>query len=153
MKFGSPSHRLESQLKATALVLDLNAEFVHMPNIVIASFGDEDTKTSQTHFIKVGGSLQLGRLHSVHTIYRQVVHDEIGVEEATNQLNQLIKSRPLFGPIPMTLLSSICTALICPLAFGGSVVDTAISAGEGALLAYLQYGVADKNAFYSNVFE
>ncbi|KAG8952585.1 hypothetical protein FRC00_006667 [Tulasnella sp. 408] len=99
MLFGSPSHRLESQLKATAVVLDVQAEFVHMPNIVVVSFGDFDTKTSQTHFIKVSGVLQLGRLHTVHKIYRNVVHDDVGVEEATAQLNQIIRAKPIFGTV------------------------------------------------------
>lgn len=153
MLFGSPSHRLESQLKATAVVLDVDAEFVHMPNIVIASFGDIDTKTSQTHFIKVNGNLQLGRLHSIHNIYRQVVHDELGVEQATMQLNKMMKSPPLFGTLGKTVLAALCTALICPLAFGGSFVDMLVAAGEGALLSYLQFGVASRNAMYSNVFE
>ncbi|KAG8893840.1 hypothetical protein FRB99_001675 [Tulasnella sp. 403] len=153
MFFGAPSHRLESQLKATALVLDIDAEFVHMPSIVIASFGDIDTKTSQTHFIKVSSNLQLGRLHTVHNIYRSVVHDELGVEEATTELKILMKSRPIFGAVSRSVLCAACTALICPLAFGGSFLDMLISGAEGALLCYLQFGVASKNAMYSNVFE
>lgn len=153
MIFGSPSHRLEGQLKATAIVLDIEAEFVHMPNILVASFGDIDTKTSQTHFLKVNSVLQLGRLHNVHNIYRSVVHDEIGVEEATSQLNKLIRSKPMYGALGKTVLTSLCTALICPLAFGGSFLDMLIAGGEGALLSWLQFGVASKNALYSNVFE
>lgn len=153
MLFGSPSHRLESQLKATAVVLDVQAEFVHMPNIVIVSFGDFDTKTSQTHFIKVSGVLQLGRLHAVHKIYRNVVHDDVGVEEATAELNRLIRAKPIFGTFIKTILAALCTGLICPMAFGGSFVDMLVAAGEGALLSYLQFGIASKNAMYSNVFE
>ncbi|KIO30219.1 hypothetical protein M407DRAFT_225028 [Tulasnella calospora MUT 4182] len=153
MLFGSPSHRLESQLKATAVVLDVQAEFVHMPNIVVVSFGDSDTRTSRTHFIKVSGVLQLGRLHTVHKIYRNVVHDDVGVEEATAQLNQIIKAKPIFGTLSKTILAALCTGLICPMAFGGSFVDMLVAGGEGALLSYLQFGIASKNAMYSNVFE
>lgn len=153
MLFGAPSHRLESQLKATAIVLEIEAEFVHMPSIVIVSFGDIDTKTSQTHFVKVNSGLSLGRLHNIHNIYRQVVHDEIGVEEATAQLNRLMKAKPIFNLFTRIVLSALCTGLICPLAFGGSIIDTAVAAGEGVILAYLQLGIASKNSLYSNVFE
>lgn len=153
MLFGSPSHRLESQLKATAIVLEVDAEFVHMPSIVIVSFGDIDTKTSQTHFVKVNSELQLGRLHNVHNLYRRVVHDEIGVDEATIELNKLMKAKPVFGFITRVCLSGLCTGLICPLAFGGSVVDTAIAVLEGVILAWLQLAVASKNGLYANVFE
>lgn len=153
MTFGAPSHRLESQLKATSLVLEIDAEFVHMPSIVIVSFGDIDTKTSQTHFVKAATGLSLGRLHRVHNIYREVVHDEIGVEEATQQLNKLMKSKPVYGFFSRIILSALCTGLICPLAFGGSVIDTAVATGEGLILGYLQNGLASKNNLYSNVFE
>ncbi|KAG8890577.1 hypothetical protein FRB98_007131 [Tulasnella sp. 332] len=153
MLFGAPSHRLESQLKATALVLEIEAEFVHMPSIVIVSFGDIDTKTSQTHFVKVNAGLALGRLHSVHNIYRQVVHDEIGVEEATVELNRLMKAKPIYNLPTRIILSAMCAGMICPLAFGGSIIDTAVAAGEGIILAYLQLGIASKNSLYSNVFE
>lgn len=49
---GAPSHRLESQLNATARVLEIDAQFVHLPNIVIATFGDYETRTSETHFVR-----------------------------------------------------------------------------------------------------
>jgi len=153
MIFGAPSHRLESQLSATARVLEVEAQFVHMPNIVIASFGDSDSRTTQTHFIKVNGRLELGRLHSVHNLYRQVVHDEVGVEEATRELKKMIKSEPIYGIFIRCAIAALCAGLICPLAFGGSFVDMLVSGGEGALLCYLQLGVASKNAMYSNVFE
>lgn len=48
---GAPSHRLESQLSATARVLEIDAQFVHLPAIVIATFGDYETRTSETHFV------------------------------------------------------------------------------------------------------
>jgi uncharacterized membrane protein YjjP (DUF1212 family) len=51
MTTGAPSHRLESQLTATARVLEIDAQFVHLPSIVIATFGDADTRTSETHFV------------------------------------------------------------------------------------------------------
>ncbi|KAG8931143.1 hypothetical protein FRC02_003167, partial [Tulasnella sp. 418] len=153
MKFGAPSHRLESQLSATARILEIDGQFVHLPSIVIASFGNEDNRASQTFFIKVNGSLELGRLHTVHNLYKQVVHDEVGVEEATKQLENLIKAKPIYGLAVRCALAALCAGLICPLAFGGSVLDMLIAACEGAILAYLQLGVASKNAMYSNVFE
>ena len=44
MTFGAPSHRIESQLNATANVLDVDAQFIHLPSFVIASFGDHDVR-------------------------------------------------------------------------------------------------------------
>src|SRR5258708_35919048 len=74
MTFGAPSHRIESQLVAAARILEVDAEFIHLPNIFLLSFADPETCTSETHFIKCSGRLALGNLKMVHHIYRQVVH-------------------------------------------------------------------------------
>ncbi|CAE6461475.1 unnamed protein product [Rhizoctonia solani] len=39
LQFQAPSHRIENQLEAAARVLDVPAEFLHLPSLVIASFG------------------------------------------------------------------------------------------------------------------
>lgn len=153
MTFGAPSHRIESQLEATATVLEVDAEFVHLPSVIIASFGDQDTKTSDTHFIKANGRLALGKLHNVHQIYRQVVHDEISAEEGTIMLSRLMKERPIYGLKTRCLIAFACCALICPLAFGGSLLDMGVAGVGGAVLCFLQLHAASKNSMYANVFE
>ena len=66
MYFGAPSHRIESQLVCVAYA-EIDAQFVHMPSIIICSIGDQETKASETRF---GGRLMFGRLHNVHGVYR-----------------------------------------------------------------------------------
>lgn len=129
MTYGSPSHRLESQLSATAQVLEVDAQFVHLPTVVIASFGDTDTHTSETHFVKAGGGLDLGKLHHVHQIYRQVVHDEASVQEGSAALSRLLKSPPIYKLWQRMLFAAICAGTIAPIGFGGSFVD-AVSEGH-----------------------
>ncbi|KZS96865.1 DUF1212-domain-containing protein [Sistotremastrum niveocremeum HHB9708] len=153
MTFGAPSHRIESQLAAAARILEIDAQFVHIPSVVIASFGDQESKGSDTHFVKAGGGLALGKLHKVHTIYRQVVHDEIGAEEGMQKLHNLLRAKPQYGIAIKCLLSFFCAALICPLAFGGSFIDMWIAGAAGAFLAFLQLRAATKSALYANVFE
>ena len=68
MTFGAPSHRIESQLIAAARILEVEAEFIHFPGVIICSFGDQELGTSETHFLKCGGRLSLGALHKVHQI-------------------------------------------------------------------------------------
>lgn len=123
MTFGSPSHRLESQLNATAQVLEVDAQFVHLPTVVIASFGDTDTHTSETHFVKAGGGLDLGKLHHVHRIYRQVVHDEASVQEGSAALSRLLKAPPIYKIWQRMMFAAICAGTIAPIGFGGSFVD------------------------------
>jgi uncharacterized membrane protein YjjP (DUF1212 family) len=153
MTFGAPSHRIESQLIACSRILEVEAEFIHLPSVIICSFGDQDLGCSDTHFIRCGGRLALGSLHKVHTVYRAVVHDEISAKEATRRLEELLTAPPLYSNMSRCCLAACLSALICPLAFGGSFADMWI-AGIGAfVLASLQLNVASKSALYANVFE
>jgi uncharacterized membrane protein YjjP (DUF1212 family) len=153
MTFGAPSHRIESQLVAAARILEVDAEFIHLPGVIICSFGDEGTKTSETHFVKCSGRLSLGNLHKVHLIYRSVVHDEISAKEATRQLGELLAAPPLYSIWFRCLLAFLLSALICPLAFGGSFIDMWIAGFGAFILCALQLNVASKSALYANVFE
>ncbi|KAG8705603.1 hypothetical protein FRC08_001582 [Ceratobasidium sp. 394] len=153
MTYGAPSHRIESQLIAAARVLEIDASFVHLPSIIIASFGDAALHQSETHFVKSSGGLDLGKLHMTHTIYRKVVHDEIGAKDGTMELAKLMRQKPIYGLRIRCLLALLCSAIICPVGFGGSFVDMWISGVAGMILCWLQLYAASKSALYSNVFE
>ena len=156
LQFQAPSHRIENQLSAAARVLDVPAEFLHLPSLVIVSFGSldgekgapvmdkqrrfstgslksaiamavlgkgrnqsqdaaestggdcyEDAKEEDTsmqkatfgvrvHIVKSGGKLELGKLHELHQIYRQVVHDELSAQDARIKLLSLLKQPPIY---------------------------------------------------------
>ncbi|OBZ76083.1 Pheromone-regulated membrane protein 10 [Grifola frondosa] len=153
MTFGAPSHRIESQLLSAARILEVDAEFIHIPGVIICSFGDQETKTSEMHFVKCGGRLALGSLHDVHQIYRSVVHDEISARKATVLLDALLDAEPLYGRLIRTSLAFCLSALICPLAFGGSFLDMWIAGSGATFLSLMQFCVASKSQLYANVFE
>ncbi|KAG7096799.1 hypothetical protein E1B28_004208 [Marasmius oreades] len=152
MTFGAPSHRIESQLVAAGRILEVEAEFIHLPSVIICSFGDQELGSSETHFVRCGGRLALGALHKVHLIYRAVVHDEISAKKAAEQLDDLLKAPPLYSAPFRCLLAFCLSSLICPLAFGGSFLDMWIS-GAGALILSVLQLCATKSALYANVFE
>ncbi|CEL59355.1 Pheromone-regulated membrane protein 10 OS=Candida glabrata (strain ATCC 2001 / CBS 138 / JCM 3761 / NBRC 0622 / NRRL Y-65) GN=CAGL0G04433g PE=3 SV=1 [Rhizoctonia solani AG-1 IB] len=153
MTYGAPSHRIESQLIAAARVLEVDASFVHLPSIIIAAFGDPASNQSETHFVKSGGGLDLGKLHKTHAIYRKVVHDEIGAKDGTLELTKLMRQKPIYGLRIRCVLALLCSAIICPIGFGGSFIDMWIAGCAGATLCWLQLYAASKSALYSNVFE
>lgn len=153
MTYGAPSHRIESQLVAAARVLEVDASFVHLPSIIIASFGDPASHQSETHFVKSGGGLDLGKLHATHAIYRKVVHDEIGAKDGTLELVKLMRQKPIYGLRIRCVLALLCSAIICPIGFGGSFADMWIAGAAGLCLCWLQLHAASKSALYSNVFE
>ncbi len=153
MTFGAPSHRIEAQLVAAARILEVDAEFVHLPNTFLLSFVDPETSTSETHFIKCSGRIALGHLKTIHQIYRQVLHDELSAKKAGDILDALLDSKPIYNVWTRCAINFWLSALICPLTFGGSLVDMFI-AGFGALvLSSLQLTVVVKSKLYANVFE
>ncbi|KIL68095.1 hypothetical protein M378DRAFT_185147 [Amanita muscaria Koide BX008] len=153
MTFGAPSHRIESQLIAAARILEVEAEFIHLPGVMICSFGDQDQGCSATHFVKCKSGLSLGALHKVHLIYRSVVHDETTAEKATAHLDALLSAPDLYGKLFRSILAFSLSALICPLAFGGSFIDMWIAGCGAFVLSILRLYVASKSALYANVFE
>ena len=153
MEFGAPSHRIESQLVAAARILEVDAEFIHLPNLIIVCFGDPETKTSETHFLRCSGRLALGNLHKVHQIYRLVVHDEMSARKATEELLLLSKSKPIYGLWTRCFIAFWLSAIICPLSFGGSFLDMFVAGSGAFLLSALQLTVVTKSTLYANVFE
>ncbi len=153
MTFGAPSHRIEAQLLSAARILATDAEFIHLPGVIICSFGDQDMKASETHFVKCGGRLSLGKLHEVHQIYRAVVHDEMSARKGIDELDVLLDAEPLYGFRTRCLLAFVISSLICPLAFGGSIVDMGIAGAGATFLCWMQVGYASKSQLYANVFE
>ena len=153
LTFGAPSHRIESQLQDCAQILDVKAEFVHIPSLIICSFYDPEFEGPNTQLVQVNGSLDLGILHQIHLIYRDVVHDEISAKVGTTLLNELLVSKPIYGPYSLMSFSFLMSFLICPLAFGGSLVDTSV-AGVGAIIvSFMKFRIATKSEVYGHVFE
>ncbi|POV94419.1 hypothetical protein PSTT_16861, partial [Puccinia striiformis] len=110
----SGSHHLESQLNVTARVLEIDAQFVHLPSIVIATFGDADTRTSETHFVKATVGIDLGQLHRVHHVYKLVVYDHTWVGEGSAALHKILNESPLYSIFAMSPFPLLEVVLILP---------------------------------------
>lgn len=151
--YAAPSHRIESQLQAAAKVLEIDGDFLHIPGVIICHFGDEELYSTEMHFVKSGGRLDLGKLHQLHLIYKRVVHDEMSAKKATALLEDLIKSEPIYTLWQRCLFAFSISALICVLAFGGSLVDMFIAGVGGTFLCLMNLRAASKNQLYANVFE
>jgi Putative threonine/serine exporter len=153
MSFGAPSHRIESQLDAAAKILVVNAAFVHLPAVIIISFGDKGTKTSEMHFVRAGGRIALSMLHIVHDVYRDVLHDRMGAEDGMNILEEIMDRRPVYNIWVRCILSFFCSSIICTLAFGGSILDMFIGGAFACALQYLGLNAASRSSIYANVYE
>ncbi|PWN92436.1 DUF1212-domain-containing protein [Acaromyces ingoldii] len=153
MMFGAPTHRIETQIQQTARVLEINCRCIYLPNLMLLAFGDDTTHTSETKFIKQGGGLDLTKLTDMHSIYWNVIHDKIGVAEASSQLDELMRRKPIISRIPMVIIGGFCSSFICvgPMGFSGSFIDALAAFPLGCFLVFCQSVITTE--LFSNVFE
>lgn len=72
MMFGGPSHRLVAQIHSTGRVLELELNCMYLPDVMLISFEDSATGTSNVKFIRQGSALDLEKLGAAHSLYWKV---------------------------------------------------------------------------------
>jgi hypothetical protein len=70
--FGGPSHRLQAQIRATARVLDIELSCMYLPDVMLISFDDGSTGTSNIKFIRQSSTLDMGKLYDGFRLYWKV---------------------------------------------------------------------------------
>lgn len=153
MMYGAPTHRLEEYMVMTARVLAIDGHFVYFPGCMIVSFGDAATRTSQMQLVRCVQGLDLSKLDAAHKIYKDVVHDLVGVEEANARLDELFSRRQRYPRYMQVLLYAFGSSMVAPWAFKANWPDMPICFLIGACVGFLQYYVSPRSALYANVFE
>lgn len=121
--------------------------------ICIFSFQDEATHTSETKFIKQSPNVDLGKLTDLAILHWEVVHDKIGVQEASAEISRLMRARPEYGTWTTVLIGALCSACIGPAAFNSSFLDVLVAGPLGAGLVAAQLLIASKSDVLSQIFE
>lgn len=81
-------------MKMSARVLEIDGQFLYIPGCMIISFDDVSTHTTDVKIVRSFQGVDLGKLKDTHEIYKEVVHDMVGVEEATQRLDTIINNKP-----------------------------------------------------------
>ncbi|RDL39119.1 putative PRM10 Pheromone-regulated protein [Venustampulla echinocandica] len=153
MSYGAPTHRLEEYMKMSARVLEIDGQFLYIPGCMIISFDDASTHTTEVKLVRTAQAVDLGKLKDTHEIYKEVVHDVIGVEEAMQRLETIMKARQKNNAWLLVLVYGCASACVGPFAFQARFIDMPISFILGCFLGFLQLIVAPASQLYSNVFE
>ncbi|OKP13400.1 hypothetical protein PENSUB_902 [Penicillium subrubescens] len=153
MKYGAPTHRLEEYMRMTARVLEIDGQFLYIPGCMIISFDDASTHTTEVKVVRSNQGIDLGKLADVHEIYKEVIHDVIGVEEAIQRLDETMKRRNKFHILFLIFAHGCASASVGPFAFNARPIDMPIAFLLGCLLGVLQLILYPKSSLYSNVFE
>lgn len=114
MSYGAPTHRLEEYMKMSARVLEIDGQFLYIPGCMIVSFDDVSTHTTEVKIVKANQGVDLGKLKDIHEIYKEVTHDMIGVEEATQRIDTIIKATPKNNPWLLVFVYGLASATVGP---------------------------------------
>jgi len=153
MKYGAPTHRLEEYMRMTARVIQIDGQFLYIPGCMIISFDDASTHTTEVKVVRSSQGIDLGKLADVHEIYKEVIHDVIGVEEAIQRLDEVMKKPSKFHILFLIFAHGCASASVGPFAFNARPIDIPIAFLLGCLLGVLQLILTPKSSLYSNVFE
>lgn len=153
MLYGAPTHRLEEYLSMTARVLEIDGQFLYLPGCMIISFDDKSTHTTEVRIVRTAQGIDLGKLKDVHHVYKEVMHDVIGVEEGTRRLDVLMSAREKFSAWVRVLIFGLTSATCAPFSFQARLIDLPLCFVLGCLVGLLQLIMAPKSSMYSNVFE
>lgn len=89
---GADTEALE-YMRMTARVLEIDGQFLYFPGCMIISFDDPSTHTTEVKLVRSKQGVDLGKLEETHLIYKAVVHDKLGVEQATQRLDQVMQRK------------------------------------------------------------
>jgi uncharacterized membrane protein YjjP (DUF1212 family) len=153
MRYGAPTHRLEEYMQMTARVLEVSGQFLYLPGCMIMSFDDPTTRTAEVKLVRMVQGVDLGRLADTHNVYKNVVHDLIGVEEATHELDEIMQRKPRFNKWILVLMYGLASSTVGPFAFSARPIDMPLIFCLGCLVGLMQHVLAPKSTLYSNVFE
>ncbi|PYH97608.1 DUF1212-domain-containing protein [Aspergillus ellipticus CBS 707.79] len=153
MRYGAPTHRLEEYMQMTARVLEVEGQFLYLPGCMIMSFDDPTTRTAEVKLVRVVQGVDLGRLAETHNVYKNVVHDMIGVEEAIQDLDFIMKRPPRFNRWILVATYGLASVAVGPFAFDARPIDMPIIFFLGCLVGFMQHVLAPRSVLYSNVFE
>ncbi|KAJ2383568.1 pheromone-regulated protein prm10, partial [Coemansia sp. RSA 2603] len=152
MTYGSPLHHLEDNLARMARLLDLEMTASAIPGLVLLSFEDSATHTSETKLVRCSNGWDMHRLDQVNRLVRRVVHGLVDVREAVGELECVMTARPIYPWFVQVLNWGVISWALCLVCFGGSWRDSGISLGLG-LVAGCMNLAAGKLPGYTNFFE
>lgn len=152
MLFGAPTHRLEEYLSMAANVLEITCQFLYIPGCMIISFDDVLTHTAEVKIVRTQQGVNLGKLKDIHDIYKEVLHDCIGLDDAVAHLDEIISAPDRF-PLWVVILTYGFASVVVACFFSARLIDLPPIFVMGTALGFMQLYMAPKSRTYSNVFE
>ncbi|KAI8621383.1 hypothetical protein BC830DRAFT_1163831 [Chytriomyces sp. MP71] len=138
--YGAPSHRLEYHMNQVAEALNVEADFLQFPNLILISFGGTETYKSTTHFLKAPWGINMGKLAQVNALCLALTEGLIDIHNAVDLLEGVRagKDYPDWMFVLTFPVSSFCaTVLLFQLTWLEGGVSAVLGLVVGLLTVWL----------------
>ncbi|KAI8071428.1 hypothetical protein BC940DRAFT_168560 [Gongronella butleri] len=135
MLYGCPAHRLEFVMRQASTTLRVDAEYIYLPNVMLLSFFDASTHTTETHFIRQMQMFDMDKLTEVYRLEKLVAFGEVSVDEALELIDRVSVKPPIYPVWLNPFIYAICSLSGCVMFFGGRWQDAGVSAALAMIFA------------------
>jgi uncharacterized membrane protein YjjP (DUF1212 family) len=135
MRYGCPSHRLESVVRQVSKTLRIEADYVYIPNIMLMSFIDSSTHTTETYFVRELQGFDMCRLEEIYRLEKLISHGEVTVESALEYMDTVMTNPEFYPKWAMLVAYAAAGFSAAILFFGGSWKDAGLATALSFLLA------------------
>ncbi|KAF7726494.1 hypothetical protein EC973_008729 [Apophysomyces ossiformis] len=139
LRYGCPSHRVQTFIRKMAVMLDVDLSFIYMPNVVLLNFIDKDAHTTETYFIGEMQGFDMQRLNEIYRLDQLLMGNKVTVDEALTYLN-LVADRPEYLPTWIRSASYALGGFASAIIFyGGGWKEAGVAAGLALFLAAYEF--------------
>ncbi|KAJ2886684.1 pheromone-regulated protein prm10 [Coemansia aciculifera] len=136
--FGSPVHRMETNLMEVARYLGIDACFFTVPGLTLISFGDPDTHSSETHIVRASEGYDMHRLEQVNQISRQVRKGRGSVHESIRKIEALLAATPQYSWYVRVLICFAQSFCVSATLFQGSWYESLLAGALGLMVGAVE---------------
>lgn len=136
MLYGCPAHRIEYAMRQVSRTLAVDAEYVYMPTVMLITFIDSSTHTTETHFIRQNQTFEMHKLADIYRLEKLVSHGEVSVDEALEFIDKVDAQLPIYPLWCKPFVYALASFSGCVLFFGGRWKEAGVAAALGSKSAY-----------------
>ena len=130
--YGCPAHRLEYAMRQVSHTLGVDAEYVYIPSVMLMTFYDSTTHTTETHFIRQSPGFDMHRLCDIYRLEKLVAYGEVSVDEALEFIDKVNEQPSIYPRWLLPFIYSIASFSGCVLFYGGRWREGGIAAALGS---------------------
>jgi uncharacterized membrane protein YjjP (DUF1212 family) len=144
MLYGCPAHRIEYAMRQVTRTLGVDAEYVYYPNVMLVTFNDATTHTTETHFIRQAQGFDMHRLNDIYRLEKLVAHGEVSIDEALDFIDRVANQPPIYPLWAHPIAYAVAAFSGCVLFYGGRWKEAGVAAALGS-----EYIFYSSTMFYS----